>query len=66
VTIRKQKIFLRKIDRGYAQMSNNAVVPSFTAFAVCSVLENDFPNPVEFIADRPKGRDPRSHLHRRR
>jgi len=35
------------IDRGYAQMSNNALVPSFTAFAVCSLLENYFPDLVD-------------------
>ena len=34
------------IDRGYAQMRNKALVPSFTAFAVTSLLENHFPDLV--------------------
>jgi DNA topoisomerase-1 len=35
------------IDRGYAQMVNNALVPTFTAFAVTSLLEHHFPDLVD-------------------
>jgi DNA topoisomerase-1 len=35
------------IDRGYAQMVNNALVPTFTAFAVTSLLEKHFPDLVD-------------------
>ena len=35
------------IDRGYAQMIKNALVPSFTAFAVTSLLEQHFPDLVD-------------------
>ena len=35
------------IDRGYAQMNNNALVPTFTAFAVTGLLEKYFPNLVD-------------------
>ncbi|HEY9649164.1 MAG TPA: type I DNA topoisomerase [Coleofasciculaceae cyanobacterium] len=35
------------IDRGYAQMNNNALVPTFTAFAVTSLLEKHFPDLVD-------------------
>lgn len=35
------------IDRGYAQMTNNALVPTFTAFAVTSLLEKHFPDLVD-------------------
>ena len=35
------------IDRGYAQMQNNALVPTFTAFAVTSLLEKHFPDLVD-------------------
>ncbi|WP_088892798.1 type I DNA topoisomerase [Leptolyngbya ohadii] len=35
------------IDRGYAQMSNNALVPTFTAFAVTGLLEKHFPDLVD-------------------
>lgn len=34
------------IDRGYAQLINNALVPTFTAFAVTSLLEKHFPDLV--------------------
>ncbi|HEY9632923.1 MAG TPA: type I DNA topoisomerase [Coleofasciculaceae cyanobacterium] len=34
------------IDRGYAQMNSNALVPTFTAFAVTGLLEKYFPNLV--------------------
>ncbi|MGK7938088.1 MAG: type I DNA topoisomerase [Xenococcaceae cyanobacterium] len=34
------------IDRGYAQMRSKALVPSFTAFAVTSLLEEHFPDLV--------------------
>lgn len=35
------------IDRGYAQMSGNALIPTFTAFAVTSLLEKHFPDLVD-------------------
>ncbi|HEY9847645.1 MAG TPA: DNA topoisomerase, partial [Candidatus Caenarcaniphilales bacterium] len=35
------------IDRGYAQMSGNALVPTFTAFAVTALLEQHFPDLVD-------------------
>ncbi|OLP19241.1 DNA topoisomerase I [Leptolyngbya sp. 'hensonii'] len=35
------------IDRGYAQMTNNTLVPTFTAFAVTSLLERYFPDLVD-------------------
>jgi len=34
------------IDRGYAQMVSNALVPTFTAFAVTTLLEEYFPDLV--------------------
>lgn len=34
------------IDRGYAQMNGNALVPTFTAFAVTGLLEKHFPDLV--------------------
>lgn len=34
------------IDRGYAQMVGNALVPTFTAFAVTKLLEKHFPDLV--------------------
>jgi DNA topoisomerase I len=34
-------------DKGYAQMNGNALVPTFTAFAVTSLLEKYFPNLVD-------------------
>jgi DNA topoisomerase I len=34
-------------DRGYAQLVTNTLVPSFTAFAVTALLENNFPNLVD-------------------
>ncbi len=34
-------------DRGYVQLTNNALIPSFTAFAVTSLLEDHFPNLVD-------------------
>ncbi len=34
-------------DRGYVQMRNKALVPTFTAFAVVSLLENHFPDLVD-------------------
>ncbi len=34
------------IDRGYAQMNGNALVPTFTAFAVTALLEKYFPDLV--------------------
>lgn len=35
------------IDRGYAQMLNNSLIPTFTAFAVTSLLEKHFPDLVD-------------------
>ncbi|GAB4378709.1 MAG: type I DNA topoisomerase [Elainellaceae cyanobacterium] len=35
------------IDRGYAQMVNNSLVPTFTAFAVTGLLEQYFPDLVD-------------------
>ncbi|NER50926.1 MAG: type I DNA topoisomerase, partial [Symploca sp. SIO1A3] len=35
------------IDRGYAQMTKNALIPTFTAFAVTSLLEKHFPDLVD-------------------
>jgi DNA topoisomerase I len=35
------------VDRGYAQMVSNALVPTFTAFAVTALLENYFPDLVD-------------------
>jgi DNA topoisomerase I len=34
-------------DRGYAQLTNNSLIPSFTAFAVTALLEEHFPNLVD-------------------
>ncbi len=34
-------------DRGYATLQNNALIPSFTAFAVTSLLEQHFPELVD-------------------
>jgi DNA topoisomerase I len=35
------------IDRGYAQLQGNALVPTFTAFAVTALLEKHFPDLVD-------------------
>ncbi|MFE1743764.1 type I DNA topoisomerase [Coleofasciculus sp. H7-2] len=35
------------IEKGYAQMNSNALVPTFTAFAVTSLLEQHFPDLVD-------------------
>ncbi|MGF1481957.1 MAG: type I DNA topoisomerase [Cyanophyceae cyanobacterium] len=35
------------IDRGYAQMRGKALIPTFTAFAVTSLLEEHFPDLVD-------------------
>ncbi|PSO57738.1 MAG: type I DNA topoisomerase [Cyanobacteria bacterium QH_9_48_43] len=35
------------VDRGYAQMRGSALVPTFTAFAVTSLLEEHFPDLVD-------------------
>lgn len=35
------------IDRGYAQMNGNSLIPTFTAFAVTSLLEKYFPDLVD-------------------
>ncbi len=35
------------VDRGYAQMLGNALAPTFTAFAVTALLENNFPDLVD-------------------
>ncbi|ACK71832.1 DNA topoisomerase I [Gloeothece citriformis PCC 7424] len=34
------------VERGYAQLRNKALIPTFTAFAVVSLLENHFPDLV--------------------
>lgn len=34
-------------DKGYAQLTNNALVPTFTAFAVTGLLEKHFPDVVD-------------------
>lgn len=35
------------IDKGYAQLVNNALIPTFTAFAVTDLLEKHFPDIVD-------------------
>jgi DNA topoisomerase-1 len=35
------------VDRGYATLANNALTPSFTAFAVTALLEEHFPHLVD-------------------
>lgn len=35
------------VDRGYAQMAGNALIPTFTAFAVTDLLEQHFPDLVD-------------------
>jgi len=35
------------MDRGYAQMRNKALIPTFTAFAVVGLLESNFPDLVD-------------------
>ncbi len=35
------------IDKGYAQLTNNALIPTFTAFAVTNLLEKHFPDIVD-------------------
>ena len=35
------------IDKGYAQLVSNALIPTFTAFAVTNLLENYFPDIVD-------------------
>ncbi|MEB3200423.1 MAG: type I DNA topoisomerase [Synechococcaceae cyanobacterium] len=35
------------VDRGYATLQNNVLIPSFTAFAVTSLLEEHFPDLVD-------------------
>ncbi|NEP17635.1 MAG: type I DNA topoisomerase, partial [Leptolyngbya sp. SIO4C1] len=35
------------IDRGYAQLANNSLMPTFTAFAVTDLLEKHFPDLVD-------------------
>ncbi|TAF57799.1 MAG: type I DNA topoisomerase [Oscillatoriales cyanobacterium] len=35
------------IDRGYAQLQGNALIPTFTAFAVSALLEKHFPDLVD-------------------
>ncbi len=34
-------------DRGYASLQNNSLIPSFTAFAVTALLEENFPDLVD-------------------
>ncbi|WP_041375056.1 type I DNA topoisomerase [Prochlorococcus marinus] len=35
------------VDRGYAALQNNSLIPSFTAFAVTALLEEHFPDLVD-------------------
>lgn len=35
------------VDRGYVRLVNNSLMPTFTAFAVTSLLENHFPDLVD-------------------
>ncbi|BAB74479.1 type I DNA topoisomerase [Anabaena sp. FACHB-709] len=35
------------IDKGYSQLVNNALIPTFTAFAVTDLLEKNFPDIVD-------------------
>jgi DNA topoisomerase I len=35
------------VDRGYAQMADNSLIPTFTAFAVTALLERHFPDLVD-------------------
>ncbi|MEB3231848.1 MAG: type I DNA topoisomerase [Leptolyngbyaceae bacterium] len=35
------------VDRGYAQLNNNSLTPTFTAFAVTGLLEKNFPDLVD-------------------
>ncbi len=35
------------VDRGYAQITNNSLAPTFTAFAVTALLEEHFPDLVD-------------------
>ena len=35
------------VDRGYATLQNNSLIPSFTAFAVTALLEEHFPDLVD-------------------
>ncbi|HBY81680.1 MAG TPA: type I DNA topoisomerase [Cyanobacteria bacterium UBA11148] len=35
------------VDRGYAQLTKNALIPTFTAFAVTALLEKHFPDLVD-------------------
>ncbi len=35
------------VDRGYSSIQNNALIPSFTAFAVTALLEEHFPDLVD-------------------
>ncbi len=35
------------IDKGYTQLTNNALIPTFTAFAVTDLLEKHFPDIVD-------------------
>jgi len=35
------------LDKGYAQQANNALIPTFTAFAVTDLLEKHFPDIVD-------------------
>lgn len=35
------------IDRGYVRLVNNSLIPTFTAFAVTALLEQNFPDLVD-------------------
>ena len=52
-------------DRGYAQLAGNALIPSFTAFAVTGLLEAHFPDLVDvgFTARMEDTLDDISHGH---
>ncbi|MFM8604458.1 MAG: type I DNA topoisomerase [Cyanobium sp.] len=51
------------VDRGYATLANNALTPSFTAFAVTGLLEEHFPDLVDtgFTARMESSLDEISH-----
>ena len=51
------------VDRGYATLQNNALMPSFTAFAVTALLEEHFPDLVDtsFTARMENSLDEISH-----
>ena len=48
---------------GYVRLVNNSLVPTFTAFAVTSLLEQNFPRPGGCAFYRPHGANPRRNFH---